>query len=102
LRALLSVSEADKALRIRVAAMPLYSFHISNGAFSDAADGGFGFELADGTAAWAEMTGVCADLLGSVSLGLKQDSEWSLELRDETKKPLFRMRLVAESLEKAS
>jgi hypothetical protein len=78
--------------------MPLYSFHISNGADPDPAD--CGFELADGTAAWAEMTKVCADLLGSASLGLKQDSEWSLELLDEAKKPLFRMRLVAESLGK--
>jgi Domain of unknown function (DUF6894) len=78
--------------------MPLYSFHINNGAYSDAVDSGF--ELADGTAAWAEMTKVCADLLGSASLGLKQDSEWSLELLDEAKRPLFRMRLVAESLGK--
>jgi hypothetical protein len=78
--------------------MPLYSFHISNGAYSDVSDGGF--ELADGTAAWTEMTKVCADLLGSASLGLKQDSEWSLKLLDEAKKPLFRMRLVAESLGK--
>jgi hypothetical protein len=39
-----------------------------------------------GTAAWTEMTKVCADLLGSASLGLKQDSEWSLELLDEAKK----------------
>jgi hypothetical protein len=78
--------------------MPLYSFHVSNGAYSDAADGGF--ELADRTAAWIEMTKVCADLLGSASLGLKQDSEWSLELLDEAKKPLFRMRLVAESFGK--
>jgi hypothetical protein len=78
--------------------MPLYSLHISNGADPGPADSGF--ELADGTAAWTEMTKVCADLLGSASLGLKQDSEWSLELLDEAKKPLFRMRLVAESLGK--
>ena len=80
--------------------MPLYSFHISNGASSDAVESRF--ELADGTAAWTEMTKVCADLLGSASLGLKQDSEWSLELLDETKEPLFRMRLVAESLGKVA
>jgi hypothetical protein len=80
--------------------MPLYSFHISNGASSDAVESGF--ELADGTAAWTEMTKVCADLLGSASLGLKQDSEWSLELLDQAKKPLFRMRLVAESLGKVA
>jgi hypothetical protein len=78
--------------------MPLYSFHISDGASSDAADGAF--KLADGTAAWTEMTKVCADLLGSASLGLKQDSEWSLELQDEAKRPVFRIRLVAESLGK--
>ena len=84
----------------QTAAMPLYSFRISNSAYSDAADSGF--ELADGTAAWTEMTKVCADLLGSASLGLKQDSEWSLELLDEAKKPVFRIRLVAESLGKVT
>ena len=42
------------------------------------------------------MTKVCGNLLGSVSRSLKQDAEWQMELLDEAKKPVFRIRLVAE------
>jgi hypothetical protein len=44
------------------------------------------------------MTKVCGNLLGSLSRGLKQNAEWQMELLDEAKKPVFRIRLVAESL----
>jgi hypothetical protein len=37
-------------------------------------------------------------LLGGISRGLKQNSDWHMELLDEVKKPVFRIRLVAESL----
>jgi hypothetical protein len=56
-------------------------------------------ELADRDAAWTEMTSVCGDLVGSISRNLKQNAEWHMELLDETKKPLFRIRLVAETLD---
>jgi len=43
------------------------------------------------------MTRVCASLVGSISGNLKQNSEWHMELLDESKKPVFRIRLVAET-----
>ena len=44
------------------------------------------------------MTAVCANLIGGISRGLKQDAEWQMELLDEAKKPVFRIRLVGEAL----
>jgi len=77
--------------------VPLYSFRISHGKFSGASDSGF--DLADQDAAWAEMTRVCGDLVGGISRSLKQNAEWQMELLDESKKSLFRIRLVAETLD---
>ena len=76
--------------------MPLYFFRISNGRYAGASDQGS--EFANREAAWAEMTKVCGDLLGSISRTMKQDAEWQMELLDESKKPVFRIRLVAESV----
>jgi hypothetical protein len=76
--------------------MALYFFRIGHGQYSGASDQGSEFESRE--AAWAEMTRVCGDLLGSISRKLKQNGEWHLELLDEAKKPLFRIRLVAETL----
>jgi hypothetical protein len=70
-------------------------FSIRNGRYSGAS--GRGFDLTDKNAAWAEMTSVCGDLVGSISRNLKQNAEWQMELLDESKKPLFRIRLVAET-----
>jgi hypothetical protein len=77
--------------------VPLYYFRIRNGQFSGASS--HGTELADRDAAWAEMTSVCGDLVGSISRNLKQNAEWHMELLDESKKPIFRIRLVAETLD---
>ena len=44
------------------------------------------------------MTKVCGDLAGGICRGLQQDSDWHMELVDEASKPLFRIRLAAESL----
>jgi len=76
--------------------MSLYYFRISHGRYSGAADLGSEFETRE--AAWAEMTKVCGNLLGSISRTMKQDAEWQMELLDESKKPVFRIRLVAESV----
>ncbi len=76
--------------------MSLYYFRISHGRYSGAADLGSEFESRD--AAWAEMTKVCSNLVSGISRSLKQNAEWQMELLDETKKPVFRIRLVAESL----
>lgn len=45
------------------------------------------------------MTKVCANLVGGISRSLKQNAQWQMELLDEMKKPVFRIRLIAESLE---
>ena len=76
--------------------MPQYFFRISHGRYAGASDQGTEFESRD--AAWREMTRICSDLLRGVSRNLKQDAEWQMELLDEARKPVFRIRLVAESL----
>jgi hypothetical protein len=76
--------------------MPLYFFRIRNGRFSGATD--CGTELPDHDAAWQELTKVCGDLVGSISRNLKQNNEWQMELLDESKKAVFRIRVVGETV----
>ena len=76
--------------------MSLYFFRISQGRYSGASDLGTEFESRED--AWAEMTKVCGNLLGGIVRSLKQNAEWRMELLDEAKKPVFRVRLVAESV----
>jgi isopenicillin N synthase-like dioxygenase len=76
--------------------MPQYFFRISHGRFAGASDQGSEFESRE--AAWAEMTKVSGNLLGSIARSLTQDAEWQMELIDESKKPVFRIRLIAESV----
>ena len=67
----------------------LYFFRISQGRY---------YEFESREAAWVEMTAVCSNLLGGISRSLKENAEWRMELLDEAKKPVFRIRLVAESI----
>lgn len=76
--------------------MSLYFFRISTGRYSGAADQPYEFEDCD--AAWKEMTEVCANLLGSISRNLKPNAQWSMELLDENKQPVFRISLVGETV----
>ncbi|MFB9264864.1 DUF6894 family protein [Bradyrhizobium erythrophlei] len=76
--------------------MALYFFRISHGDYAGASDHGTEFESHED--AWAEMTKVCSNFLASISRNLKQNSEWHMELLDEGRKPVFRIRLVAESV----
>ena len=77
--------------------MPLFYLRIQSGRFAGASD--TLLDLADRDAAWDEMTKVCGDLIGSISRNLKKDTEWQMELLDESEKPVFRIRLVAETLD---
>jgi hypothetical protein len=77
--------------------MSLYFFRISHGRYSGASDQPYEFE--DRDAAWTEMTAVCANLVGGISRSLRQNAEWHMELLDEAKNPVFRIRLVAESFD---
>ena len=76
--------------------MSLYFFRISSGRYSGAADHPYEFD--DRAAAWTEMTEVCANLLGGIVRSLKPNSEWRMELLDESKTPVFRISLVGESV----
>jgi hypothetical protein len=77
--------------------MAQYFFRISDGDYAGASDHATDFESRD--VAWAEMTKVCGNFLGSISRNLKQDTEWNMELLDESRKTVFRIRLVAESVD---
>jgi hypothetical protein len=55
-------------------------------------------DLPDLNAAWDELARTAADLLPGISRKLKPDGEWRLELLDERKKTVCRIRLVAEAV----
>jgi hypothetical protein len=76
--------------------MPQYFFRISQGRYSGESD--HPSEFVDRDAAWAEMKAVCGNLLGGIARSLKQDAQWHMELLDESRKPVFRIRLIAESV----
>jgi hypothetical protein len=77
--------------------MPLYFFRIRNGRYSGVSD--HGTELVDREAAWKELTDLCGAMVGGISRKLTENSEWEMELLDETRRPVFRIRLVAETLD---
>jgi hypothetical protein len=77
--------------------MPHYFFRIRNGQYSGASE--LGTECPDHNAAWAKMTSVCADMVSGISRKLKQNSEWQLELLNEARQPVFRIRIVSETLD---
>ncbi|MGJ4883816.1 MULTISPECIES: DUF6894 family protein [unclassified Bradyrhizobium] len=76
--------------------MSLYFFRISQGRYSGAADQPY--EFANRETAWNELTAVCSDLIGGISRSLQQGAEWQMELLDEAKQPVFRIRLVSEAV----
>lgn len=45
------------------------------------------------------MTSVCADMASGIARKLRENSEWHMELLDESKEPVFRIRIVAESFD---
>jgi hypothetical protein len=44
------------------------------------------------------MTKVCGDLIGGIARKLAQNANWQIELLGEDKKPVFRINLIAETL----
>ena len=76
--------------------MSQYFFRISNGSLAGASESSFDFP--DGNAAWAEMTKMCGSMVGSLCRNLKPKADWQMEFLDASKKPVFRIRLVAENL----
>ena len=78
--------------------MPIFFFSVRNGEHGGVCNDGA--EFADRNAAWKEMTGVCSNMVGDVSRKLVENAEWQMELLDKSRKPVSRIRLVAETLEK--
>jgi hypothetical protein len=78
--------------------MPIFFFSVRNGEHGGVCNDGA--EFTDRNAAWKEMTGVCSNMVGDVSRKLVENAEWQMELLDKSRKPVFRIRLVAETLEK--
>ena len=77
--------------------MPIFFFSVQNGQQTGVCNEGA--EFLDRNAAWKEMTGVCGDMIADASRKLVENAEWQMELLDESRKPVFRIRLVAETLE---
>lgn len=76
--------------------MPSYFLRVPNGRYGGGSD--LAIDLPDRDAAKAEAIQVCGDLVGGVSLDLAENADWRIELLDECKKPLFRIRLLAETV----
>jgi hypothetical protein len=76
-------------------AMPLFSFRTHDGERFSASDA---CELSSRDDAWNELTKICGDLIAGSCHGLEQNSEWSIEALDATNAPVFRIRMVAETL----
>lgn len=74
-----------------------FYFRIRNGQFGGPAH--HAIILADRDAAWTELTQVSKDLVGSIAREISQNAEWQIELLDDSKRPLFRIRLVSETLD---
>jgi len=77
--------------------MATYFFRISHGRYSGASDLPYEFETRE--AAWSEMRAVCANLVGGVARSLKPNAEWHMELLDEAREPVFRIRVLGEALD---
>jgi hypothetical protein len=71
--------------------MPQYWFQIGKNGYSS--------EAADDAAAWHEAVAVCGDLARGVLADLKSEceSEWQMDVRDNTGRTLFRFRISAET-----
>jgi hypothetical protein len=58
--------------------------------------------LNDHEAARKAALGMCADLAKDIVAGLTGDSEWRLDVLNESGEPVFRLRLLVETLEPAA
>jgi hypothetical protein len=77
------------------ASMPLFSFRTHDGERSSASEP---CEFSGRDDAWSELTKICGDLIAGSCHGLGPNTEWSIEALDAADMPVFRIRLVAETL----
>jgi len=78
--------------------MPRFVFQVQQGRFPEIP--AIEDILSDSYAARKAALGICADLAKDIVSGLKEDSEWRLDVLDQSGKPVFRLRLLAEELER--
>ena len=84
-------------MQLVLLAMPIFFFNVRQG--EEAGYSSEGAEFADHGVAWKEMTGVCGGLIGDISRKLPENAEWQMELLDESRKPVVRIRLIAQTLQ---
>jgi len=77
--------------------MTVYFFRLSHDRYAGVAE--CPFELVDRDAAWDEITKASSNLVAGICRNLKPQSNWRMELLDETGKPRFRICLTAEALD---
>jgi hypothetical protein len=60
---------------------------------------GYSIDAADDAAAWSEAVAICGDLARGVLTDLKSEceSEWQMDVRDDTGRTLFRFRVSVET-----
>ena len=80
--------------------MPRFAFQVRPGQFPEfpAVED----VLDDHAAARKAALAMCADLAKDIVAGLTEDSEWRLDVLNDNGEPIFRLRLLAETLEPVS
>ena len=76
--------------------MPRFTFRVQQGELG--APPSIEDVLSDNCAARKAALDICADLAKDIVSGLREDSEWRLEVLDQSGKPVFQLRLLAEAL----
>lgn len=76
--------------------MPLFFFSVEHDSGPSICNDGA--EFSDREAAWKELTRVFSEMVVGVSRKLGENSSWQMELLDASRQPIFRIRLVAETL----
>jgi hypothetical protein len=66
--------------------MPRYYFNVYNGTLGVDDDGA---ELQDDEAAWQQATTTAGELFKDVDGKFRPDQEWTLEVTDERRKPIY-------------
>ena len=76
--------------------MPFFFLRITSDGIASSPD--HGSDVPDRQAAWTELTEVCGDLVRDACRSLEPSSVWGIELLDESKKPIYRVRVFGEAV----
>jgi hypothetical protein len=91
------IVQTGGGLRLQDSEMPIFLFQVQQGEFPETP--AIEDVLSDNHAAQKTALSMCADLAKDIVTGLTADSEWRLNVLDESGKSIFRLRLLAETLE---